>query len=135
MGAGAVVIYDELCSFCRTTQRIIASLDWLRSLEWVPLQSPRAERFGIPRESLEKSIYLVAQSGRWSGFAACKKILLRLPVLYILIAASAFLTPWLLVAWLLFFLPPAAPVGERVYDWVARNRFRLPGSSCKRELE
>ena len=128
-----VVLFDGFCSFCRFSQQVVDALDWFRAFQWLPFQKPGAERFGISPELLEARMYLVSGSRQWSGFAAWKQILVRLPATWILIAASALLSPYLLVAWLLLFLPFTAPIGERVYYWIARHRHRLPGSTCRLE--
>lgn len=133
--ARPIVLYDGTCSFCVASKRMTDRIDVSRALEWLPIQRPEAARFGISRDLLEERMYMVSGDRRWSGFAAWKQILLRLPVFYVVVGASVWITPWALAGWLLLYLPPAAPVGEWVYDWVARNRFRFPGATCQREPE
>ena len=133
MGNDNVVLFDGYCSFCRLSQRIVESLDWLRLIRWLPFQTAGADRFGIARDLLEARMYMVSGSRQWSGFAAWKQILLRLPATWALIGASGLISPYLLLAWVAFFLPLTAPIGERVYDWIARNRHKLPGSTCRLE--
>lgn len=133
MKGAATVLYDGYCSMCRTSQKVVARLDWFRLLTWIPFQRPEAARFGVPRHVLENTMCMAYGSRQWFGFAAWKQILLRLPVTYALIAASAVIQPWLLIAWAAFFMPFTEPIGERVYQWVARNRHRVPGSTCQRD--
>lgn len=127
----SVVLFDGYCSLCRASQRVVDRFDWLRLIRWLPFQEPEASRYGITRDALEARMYLVRGSKRWSGFAAWKQILLRLPVVWLLIAGSVCLSPYLLLLWVAFLLPLTEPAGERVYDWVARNRYKLPGSTCR----
>jgi predicted DCC family thiol-disulfide oxidoreductase YuxK len=129
----ATALYDGYCSFCKACKRVVDLLDWFRAITWIPFQTPEARRFGIDQQLLEQRMYVVTESKRWSGFAAWKQILLRLPALYLGLAASALLWLWSLIPWLLFFAPVFEPIGEHVYDWIARNRHRVPGSTCERE--
>ena len=134
MGTEHTVLFDGYCSFCRTAQRAVDRLDCLELIRWVPFQSAAADRFGIPRDQLEQRMYVVAGEKQWSGFAGWKQILLRLPATYVLIASSCIISPYFLAGWLLFFVPITEPIGERVYDWIARNLYSLPVSTCQREL-
>ena len=126
-----VVLYDGRCSMCRFSGRVVRSLDWLQQMWWIPFQSPEAERFGIPLDVLENTMCAVGGKRYWFGFAAWKQVLLRLPISYLLIGASAFVSPWVLPLWVAFFIPLTSPIGERVYQWVARNRHRVPGATCR----
>ena len=111
----AVVIYDGDCGFCRSICAFCRSLDWLGALRWVPLDDPSVERYGIPRIALARRLYLVQGLRQWSGFAAVTGILMRLPLLAPLGVLAL----------------PLSPLGERCYDFVARHRYRLPGSTCR----
>lgn len=134
MTGETTVLYDGYCTMCRACQRVVDRLDWLRIFIWIPFQRPEADRFGVPRSVLENTMCLARGSSRWFGFAAWKQILLRLPIVYVVIAGTALVSPWLLMLWAAFFVPFTEPIGERVYQWVARNRHRIPGSTCQREL-
>jgi predicted DCC family thiol-disulfide oxidoreductase YuxK len=125
------ILYDGYCTLCRYSRLVVERLDWFRRLTWIPFQRPDADRFGVPRHVLDQTMCAASGDKRWFGFAAWKKVLLRLPVLYLLVAGSAWITPWMLLAWAVFFAPFAEPAGERVYQWVARNRHRIPGSTCR----
>jgi predicted DCC family thiol-disulfide oxidoreductase YuxK len=91
-------------------------------------------QFGIAPEVFETTMIAIAGPSRWSGFAAWKQVLLRLPVLYLLIGASLWLSGWFLLAWFGFFAPFTAPIGEAVYRWIAQNRHKVPGATCQRRL-
>jgi len=87
--------------------------------------------FGIPREALEKSVYLVTREGRkYHSFDAVKQVILRLPVAYLAGGAALTKTPWAALPIALFFSPLFQPAGEAGYDWVAANRYFFPGSTC-----
>lgn len=129
-GRRPVVLYDGHCGFCEWTKGMVTRVDWLRAIEWVPLQSEAAQQFGIPRERLEGRMHVVGVRHVWSGWRAWKQILLRLPLTWIVMVATTAMTPWFGLWWLLFWSPLVNPIGEAGYDWVARNRHRLPGSTC-----
>jgi predicted DCC family thiol-disulfide oxidoreductase YuxK len=134
MSPSSTVIYDGDCGFCRLCRRSVERLDFLRRMRWLPMRSPEANRFGVPQASLERRMYLLRGGRHWSGFAAVKQILLRLPVFYVFVGLAASFSSWSVPAILLLLSPVFASVGERLYDWVAHNRGRLPGSTCERQL-
>jgi predicted DCC family thiol-disulfide oxidoreductase YuxK len=82
-------------------------------------------------------LHLVADDRVWTGFAAFRAMVLLNPVAYsvalvvLLAAAHAGLSNWLLATLLVLFAPLLTPVGEAVYDWVARNRHRIPPRTCR----
>lgn len=118
----AVVIYDDDCGLCRRLRRLGGRLDTFGALRWLPLQHEEALRYGIPRAELERRMYLVSGARRWGGFAAVKRILLRLPPFWALAGMAAAIEPWSVAGFLLLFSPLLSAPGERVYDLVARNR-------------
>lgn len=126
----ATVIYDGDCGICTRIRRAVERLDWLRVLRWVPQQAVEAAAFGIPAEDLQQRLYVAAGARRWGGFAGVKQMALRVPLFWMVVGASALVSPWLLLGWAVLFSPLAVPVGDRLYAWVARNRYRLPGSTC-----
>jgi predicted DCC family thiol-disulfide oxidoreductase YuxK len=126
----ATVIYDGDCSLCTRIRTTMEALDWFRTMRWIRLQDPEAAGFGISRQELEQSVYLVTESSRTHGWAAVKRMLLRVPVTYLLAAAAINRSPWSGIAIAVLFSPLADPAGERAYQWVARNRFRIAGSTC-----
>lgn len=131
-GMQATVIYDGDCGICTRSMRIVTALDHLRLLRWIPLQGQEAQALGIPREEMERALQLVAGRHRTAGFSAFKRIFLRLPLFWILAGLAVWLTLWSLLAIALLFSPLSNPVGNRVYEWIARNRYRFPGSTCQR---
>src|SRR5688572_15298685 len=134
MSRHVTVLFDGYCTMCRASARTVDRLDWFRLIRWIPFQAREAETFGIPREVLEATMCTISGVRRWFGFTAWKQILLRLPILYLLIAGTAWVSPWLVLLWVAFFAPVAEPIGQRVYEAIARNRHKIPGSTCQRQL-
>ena len=128
----ATVIFDADCGLCQRTRRAAEALDWFATMRWLPQQDPAAVAFGIPREELETSVYLVSAHGRkYHGFDAVKQVLLRLPATYAVAGAAMAKTRWSARPIVLFFSPLFQPAGEAAYGWVAANRYFFPGSTCK----
>jgi predicted DCC family thiol-disulfide oxidoreductase YuxK len=126
----ATVIYDSDCGLCTRVKGAVEALDWLGTMRWIPLSSAEAVEFGIPREQLERSVYLVSGAARTRGWSAVKRMLARLPLTYLAGGALAFRSPWSAAGLALLFTPAFNPLGDGLYDWVARNRNRLPASTC-----
>lgn len=130
-----IVIYDGDCTLCSRIRRIIEALDWLGTMHWIPLQSSEASRYGIPREKLEASVYLVSRPRQTAGAHAVQGVLLRLPLTYFVMAYAIRKQPWSALAFAFLFSPAARPVLQPGYEWVARNRYRIPGSSCDNQIK
>jgi predicted DCC family thiol-disulfide oxidoreductase YuxK len=121
-----VVIYDGECQLCIRSVALLRRLDVFGRLAY---QNAR-ETFQLPKtlppiaaDKLLEQMHVVTpgtdQRRAYGGFYAFRWLAWQLPVF------------WPLVP--LLYLPGAAWVGERVYAWVARNRFRLVpchGGSC-----
>jgi predicted DCC family thiol-disulfide oxidoreductase YuxK len=136
-----IVIFDGDCGICQQIRGWMSRIDFDRTISWQTLQSGIGDRFGIPRASLEQRLHLAADGRVSSGFRACKMILLYNPAFYLVVAfllaapGNGIWASWwrrIVVGLLLaFFFPLFNPIGERVYDWVARNRYRLStGGAC-----
>jgi predicted DCC family thiol-disulfide oxidoreductase YuxK len=112
----ACVLYDGQCAFCRKSVAILRRLDWLRRLRYADARDPA----GLPDHAravaserlLEEMHLLTPEGGRvYHGFGAFRWMAWRLPLLWPL-------APFLYV--------PGVPwLGQRLYLWVARNRFHL----------
>jgi predicted DCC family thiol-disulfide oxidoreductase YuxK len=125
-----IIIYDGDCGLCTRVADAINALDWFGTMRWMPLQSPEAARYGIPRERLEQSVYLVSGNSHSHGFAAVQRILLRVPLTYAVAAYAIAKKPWSALLFAFLFSPLSAPIGEPAYEWVSRNRYRISGSTC-----
>ena len=112
----AQVLYDGDCAFCRKSIAFLRRLDWFGRLDYVnvrdasepPLQNP-----SVQRAPLLEQMHLLTPHGRalLAGFHALRWLAWRLPIL------------WPLAP--LLYLPGVPSAGQRLYLWVARNRFRL----------
>lgn len=110
------VLYDGACRFCRGQIATLRSFDPGRRLVFRSLHEPDvADDFPeIPREDLLRQMYVVDRSGRARGGAeAVRYLARRLPLL------------WPLAA--LLHLPGTMPLWNRLYAFVARNRYRIAG--------
>jgi predicted DCC family thiol-disulfide oxidoreductase YuxK len=131
------VIYDGDCGFCTKTKRFMERLDPDKLYDWRPAQSGVGERFGITREQLRERLYLAAGGRIASGFRAFQLMLLYNPLTYFVMVVAIAAAPagWAtyrrVVTGLLLpvFFPLFRPVGEALYDLVARNRGKLASSS------
>jgi predicted DCC family thiol-disulfide oxidoreductase YuxK len=111
-----IVLYDGECPFCLRSVGLLRRLDWLGRLHF---QSAReADRLPPCRVPLDRAKLLdemhVVPPGRdrvYAGFRAVRWLLWRLP-------ATWPLAPFL-------YLPGVPWAGQRLYRWVARNRFDL----------
>lgn len=110
------VLYDGQCEFCRRSVRLMQRLDWRGRLHFADGRDaanlpPTPEPLD-PRRLLEE-MHLVMPDGRrvFRGFAAFRRISRLLPPL------------WPLVPFL--YIPGVPWLGQRIYLWVARNRFHL----------
>lgn len=103
------VVWDSHCSFCRRSVTIARALDWLRVHDYVGSAEPGAlDDPRITAEDADRAVQLLTPDGRFEGFDAVRRILLRCP-------PTCWLAP---VLW----LPPVARLGERVYARIAARR-------------
>jgi predicted DCC family thiol-disulfide oxidoreductase YuxK len=112
----ALVLYDGQCLFCQRSVAILKRLDWLGRLGYLDAREPATlARVELPlnRDRLLEEMHLVTPDGRhvYPGFAAFRWMAWRLPLL------------WPIAP--LLYLPGVARTGQRLYRWIARNRFGL----------
>ncbi len=111
------VLYDGQCPLCRKSVGILKSLDGLGLLTYVDARDhnhlPPSDA-PLDPERLIQEMHLLTPDGRrlFHGFAALRWIAWRLPLLL-----------WPLSPFL--YIPGVPQLGQRLYLWVARNRFRL----------
>ncbi len=136
-----IVIFDGECGICNRIRERLTQLDFENAFSWHTLQSGLGDRFSIARAALEERLHLAADGRISSGFHTCKLILLYSPAFFLAVTlllavpgTAAWASWWrrILVALILaFFFPLFNPIGERVYNWVARNRHRVStGGAC-----
>ncbi|MGH9677418.1 MAG: thiol-disulfide oxidoreductase DCC family protein, partial [Candidatus Acidiferrum sp.] len=112
----AMLLYDGECAFCRKSVALLRSLDWLNVLRYENGRDPANWPQIVPPLNhdrlLEEMHLLPAAGGRiYHGFGAFRWMAWRLPLLWPI-------APFLHI--------PGVPfIGQRLYLWVARNRFAL----------
>ena len=112
--ARAQVLYDGQCAFCRKSVALLRRLDWLGRLTYVDARGPSRLPPGAsldPARLLEEMHVLTPERRVYHGFAALRWLAWRLPLL------------WPLAP--LLYIPGVPALGQRLYLWVARRRFRL----------
>ena len=112
----AIVLYDGACPLCRKSVRLLRGLDWFNVLAFANVRDPeRVPQLPQPVKAqrlLEEMHLLTPDGGHvYHGFRALRWMAWRLPLL------------WALAPFL--YLPGMESLGQRLYLWVARNRFRL----------
>ncbi|WP_182201744.1 thiol-disulfide oxidoreductase DCC family protein [Paraliobacillus salinarum] len=114
-----LILYDENCYLCKQSKKIIKSIDWFRVFQWESLQyyQQRVTLSEEDKKALEGEIHLQRPDGELlKGFYAIRYILLR-----------CVLTSWL---GLLAYLPYADRIGNPIYRFIARNRYRIFKNKC-----
>jgi predicted DCC family thiol-disulfide oxidoreductase YuxK len=112
----AQVLYDGQCPFCRKSVEMLRRLDWLHRLSYVDARDPArlpATREPLDPQRLLQEMHVVPPGGgrAYHGFGALRWLAWRLPLL------------WPLAP--LLYIPGVPALGQRLYLWVARHRFRL----------
>lgn len=114
--APARVLYDGDCAFCQHSVRWLRRFDWLGRLQFVDARDaddPRVRDVPVEAGRLLEEMHVVPAGTNevHHGFGALRWMAWRLPPLWPLAPLMHLpLIPWL---------------GQKVYLWVARNRFRL----------
>jgi predicted DCC family thiol-disulfide oxidoreductase YuxK len=112
----AQVLYDGQCPFCRKSVEMLKKLDWLGRLSYADARDSArlpAGRPDLDPDRLLQEMHVVTPDHRhvYHGFAALRWLAWRLPLLWPVLP--------------LLYLPGVPALGQRLYLWVARNRFRL----------
>jgi predicted DCC family thiol-disulfide oxidoreductase YuxK len=112
----AIVLYDGDCPLCGETAAVLKRLDWFARLRFhncrdaaaIPANTAHLD----PERMIQEMHVLTAdRATAYSGFRAVRWIAGRVPILWPLYP--------------LLFIPGVAKLGQRLYFWVARNRFHL----------
>ena len=112
----AIVLYDGDCPLCRKTTEFLKRLDWFGRLRFHNCRDTAAipahtAHLDPARMIQEMHVLTPDRANAYSGFRAVRWIAGRVPALWPLYP--------------LLFIPGTARLGQRLYLWVARNRFRL----------
>jgi predicted DCC family thiol-disulfide oxidoreductase YuxK len=112
----ATVLYDGACAFCRRSIALVRRLDWLGRLSYVDFRDPASPILKPPvlaQAPLVDEMHLLTPDDArlHHGFDALRWLAWRLPLL------------WLIAPFL--YIPGVPPLGQKLYLWIARNRFRL----------
>ena len=110
------ILYDGQCPLCLKSVGILKRLDWFGQLTYVnardrehlpPSDAP------LDPERLIQEMHVLTPDGHclYHGFGALRWIAWRLPLLW---PVAPFL-----------YIPGVPQLGQRLYLWIARNRFRL----------
>ena len=108
------LVYDGDCAVCGRLVGLVGRWDRWGLIEQVPSERIElAARFPwLSQADYDRALQLVGPGGEtWSGSAAVERLLRLLP--------HGWLAGWV------FRLPFAGRATERVYRWVARNRYRF----------
>ena len=112
------IIYDGNCNLCTTLVQGLETLDKGQLFDYIPMQDEEALRqFGVTSQDCEMGIILIDASSperRWQGSDAVEEIGNLLPAGDIVV--SAYRT-----------LPGMKWVGDRIYEQVRDNRYKLFG--------
>ena len=122
--ARAKVLFDGDCALCQKSIKILKQLDWLERLEYVDVRNTQQEVLQNPLVApapLLEQMHLLTPAGTkiYGGFLAFRWMAWRLPLV----------VPFAP----LMYLPGVPWLGNKVYLWIARNRFRLvpcQGGAC-----
>jgi len=121
LGRPYTLVYDGMCRICNPLADVVRRWDRRLRIEVVPSQATGVmARFPwIPARAFSQAIQLVGPQGRtWQGAAAVEQLLTVLPR-----------GRW--ISWI-FRVPFVRALADRVYRWVARNRYRLGcGEHCQ----
>jgi predicted DCC family thiol-disulfide oxidoreductase YuxK len=118
--AELTILFDGNCGLCRGSVVRLRRMDPQHRVETLDLHDPSvASRFPQihPDEAMRLMQAVDAKGRVYSGADAWARAGLALP-------------GWKLVAWLLL-VPGIHFVAQRVYGWVARNRYRWNRQACE----
>ena len=111
----ATLVFDGRCGVCTRFVRVMQRLDRKRRITAVPYQKPGVPAsVGLTAEECRRAAWAVTPEGYHHRGAEAVNVALA-------VALGARLP------YALYRLPLIKRVQDRVYDWIAANRHRLPG--------
>ena len=108
------LIYDRHCDLCRWTQRIISKWDRSGCIHYLGFQDPLFHEWFPavdPNEPPKAMLFIDRNQKVWEGSEAARRMLYCLP-------GGAPLS-------VLMLLPGAPWVANKIYEWIAKNRYRF----------
>ena len=106
------LFFDGNCSLCVKTVKKIQVFDlfgWIEPVDFSQLK-PGEFPAELSFESCKSEMKLLESDGKISGgFLAVRRIAQKLPLLFPIL-------PFL-------YIPGAKPIGSRLYEWIAKNRY------------
>jgi predicted DCC family thiol-disulfide oxidoreductase YuxK len=112
----ALILYDGECPLCLKSVENLKRFDWMHVLEYqdarqvedIPERTPPLDPLRLLQE-----MHLITPDGAraYHGFGAFRWIMWRLPALCVFAP--------------LMYLPGVPTLGQKVYLWIASNRYRL----------
>ncbi|WP_053218826.1 thiol-disulfide oxidoreductase DCC family protein [Virgibacillus senegalensis] len=115
----SIVLYDGDCYLCRQTKQVIGLLDWFGAFRWLSLQEyeRRQTVTSKQRQAIRGEIHIVQPDGKINkGYQAVRFMLIRC-----LVTAPL---------GVLMYLPKSEVLGDPLYRWVAKNRYRIFKNKC-----
>lgn len=112
----AVVLYDGDCPLCRKTTAILKRLDWFHRLAFHNCRDTKhtpanTAHLDAARMIQEMHVLTPDRGHALAGFRAVRWIAGRIPLMWPLYP--------------LLFIPGMPRLGQRLYLWIARNRFKF----------
>jgi predicted DCC family thiol-disulfide oxidoreductase YuxK len=111
-----IVLFDGNCRLCQSSIRLLMRLDWLNKFRCQDCRDienlPRCDIPLKPVQLLEQMHLITPDRKRsYVGFEAFRWLAWRMPLTWVIAP--------------LLYLPGARWLGNKVYLWVARNRYNL----------
>lgn len=110
------VLYDGDCAFCCKSVELLKKLDWLGKLDYVNARDDSQAFLKNPPVAgapLLDQMHVLPRNGQYlyGGYRAVRWLAWRLPLTWVV-------APFL-------YIPGMTYVGQRLYLWIARNRFKI----------
>jgi predicted DCC family thiol-disulfide oxidoreductase YuxK len=104
-----------MCLICQQTRRVVTALDWRRRIEWVDIHQRSEVERHLPDadfSDLMGQIHVLSDAATLDrGYFGTRRLLKELPLAY--------------PVWLLLHLPGMTWLGQRIYAFIARNRYAI----------
>lgn len=115
----AIALYDETCSLCKESKRILEKFDSFKKVQWVSLQEYEKveQAISFNKVDLRKELHIITNDGKvLKGFYAVRYLLIFFPATFIVGA--------------ILFVPFSSVIGNPIYKWIAKHRHRFLKKKC-----